>query len=247
MRRTSLVVLIVAVGLVLGACGSSSNTSSATSTTLSGSAEATVPPADKDKAKAQATVLTQADVGAGYKPAAPGNSADRTTPEADKAFKDCSQNNPVLNNDSEERSAESEFEKGELMSVNSSVEFWTNEADFKAAMDILASDAFAVCLDGAFTRLFAELGGTEAATISNVKTVKKAVTAAGADQATGLTTTLTVTVGPVRVNLFMDMIFMRKGRAGAFLMTMSGQQAFPSAESERLKGILAQRLVANAG
>lgn len=245
MRRTSLSVLILTIGLIASACGGGDGSESGSGdTTTTAPTTTTIPPASADKAKAQAIVLTQADVGAGFTPDT--DTADENTPEADKAFRDCSQNNPVLISESEERSAESEFKQGELTNVTSEVEFWTNEAELKAAMDILATDAFATCVNGAFSKLFADMGTAQGATIGNIKTTKKAVTVAGTDQATGLTTSLTISAGGQRLNLFIDMVFMRKGRAGAALMAMAAQRAFPEAEMTRLTGILAQRLVANA-
>lgn len=244
MRRLSLFI-VLSIGLVLSACGNSSDSGSGTTTTAPTSTTTTVPPASQDQAKAKAIVLTQAEVGAGFKPAV--DEPEEQTPDADKAFRECSQNNPVLNSESEERSAESEFDKDDFVSVASNAEFWTNEAEFKAAFDILASDAFVTCLNGAFDKLFAALTATEGAVISNLKTVKKTVTAAGADQTAGITTSLTIAAGNVRVPLFLDMTFMRKGRAGVMLMTSSAQRVYSASETERLTAILTQRLVANAG
>lgn len=246
MRRSLLIVLFLAVGLVVSGCGKSSDSGSATTTTAPGSTTTSAPSASEDKAKASAIVLTQADVGAGYKPApAEGDEEDESTPEADKLFEECSQNNPVLNSESDERSAESEFEKDELTSVSSEAQFWTNEAEFKAAMDVLASDGFTGCLDKAFAKLFSEMG-EQGAAVSNIKTTKKSVTAAGVDQASGLTTSMTISAGAVKVELFMEMSFLRKGRAGVMLVTSTGQKKFPAAETDRLTAVLAQRLVANA-
>lgn len=243
MRRHFYVSLLVALGLVVSACGGDTKTSSATTT--SAPTTTTIPPASEDKAKAEKIVLTQADVGAGFT-ATVEEEGEEESPEADQAFRECSQNNPVLNSEAEDRAASSEFEKGQLTTVGSDVEFWTNEQEFKAAMDILASDAFVSCIDGAFSKLFSEMGGEQGVTVSNVKTTKRAVSAPGTDQSSGLATTLTMSAGGMRLNLFLDIVFMRKGRAGALVMATSAQQAYPAAEIDRLSGIVAQRLSANA-
>src|SRR5688500_2874232 len=111
MRRLSLFI-VLSIGLVLSACGDSSESGS-TTTTGPTSTTTTIPPASQDQAKAKAIVLTQAEVGAGFKPAV--DEPEEQTPDADKAFQECSQNNPVLNSESEERSAETEFEKDDFV------------------------------------------------------------------------------------------------------------------------------------
>lgn len=244
MRR--IVPLILALSLVLAACGDSKSGTSATTTTKP-TTTTTIPPAAADKTKAEAVVLTQADVGSEFEPAKKDEDDDESTPEADEAFKTCSQNNPFLNSEEESRSAESEFDKDEFTSVGSDVEFWTSEAELKAAFDIISTDAFVECLNGAFVKLFGDTGGAEGVTINNVKSVKKTVTAPGTAQSTGIQTSLDIAGGPIKVKLFLDMIFMRQGRAAAFVMASSVQAPYPPAEQERLSTIVAQRLVANAG
>ncbi len=247
MRRTRLLLsLLTACALVSAACSSDRSGSGNDSgrDEGAGAATTTIPPAPADKARAGAIVLRQADVGPGFTPSA-GAEEESDTPEADKAFKECSQGNPVLDHDSDERSAESVFEKNQqLTTITSDARLWTNEADFAAAMDILASDAFTTCLDGALKKLFAGTGGTQGATVGDVHTVRRSVGAAGTDQATGLTTTLDISTGRLRLNVFLDMTFLRTGRAGVFLMTVSARQPFPAAETQRLTGILSKRLAA---
>jgi len=245
MRRISLLILTFA--LLASACGSGSKSSSTTTTTAP-TTTTTIPPADVDKTKAQAIVLTQADVGSDYKPEEEEEGDDEEeSPEADQAFKDCSQNNPFLNSESEDRSAESEFNKDELTSVSSQVEFWTNEAEVKGAFDLLAQDAFATCLNGAFQKLFAEIGEGEKVAITDVQSVKKTVVAAGSDQSTGIQTSLNIAAGPIKIKLFIDMAFVRKGRAGVLFMATGANAPFPPAEQDRFVATLTQRLVANAG
>lgn len=241
MRRISL--LILALSLVLAACGDSKSGTSATTTAPT--TTTTTPPAAADKTKAEAVVLTQADVGSDFEPAKE-EEKDESTPEADEAFKTCSQNNSFLNSEDESRSADSEFKKDEFTSVGSEVEFWTSEAELKAAFDIISTDAFVECLNGAFVKLFGEMGGGGGVTINNVKSVKKTVTAPGTAQSTGIQTSLDVAGGPIKVKLFLDMTFMRQGRASAFVMASSVQAPFPPAEQERLSTVVAQRLVASA-
>ncbi len=237
----------IALALLLAACGSDGDTTASTPSTAPTTTSTTAPPADKDNAKAEAIVLAEADM-PGYT-LVPDEEPELEDGTVWSEFNACGQGNPVFGPDDSlpDRADTTEFEKGELIQVTDMAEFWPSEPEYKAAFDILASDQFLACWEGSWIRQFAgeDLGG---ASIGTVKSTRKTVAApAGVDNALAITTTVTFTAGAVKVNMRMDATLLRKGRAGAYLTYMAPERAYPDAENDRLVGILAQRLVANAG
>jgi hypothetical protein len=243
--------MAVVVGLAMlgsmavGACGSKGSGGSAGSagsvtTTSATSAALVLPPADKDRAKAAAALLTQADVGPGFKPVPQDNTPGNPNVE-DKAFTACAQGNPVLLSSDTSREAASEFDRGDLDSVASDIQYVTSTAVASSAIAMMNTFDTQECLADAFRKGVEAEADTGGVTIPPVRPASVHLNAP-ADQNAGIRMPMTLTIGHTSLSFIVDIVLLRKGRAVAALMVARQNTPASQADLDRWATAITSRL-----
>src|SRR5215210_4564227 len=149
--RGGAIALALAALMVMGGCGDDKKESSST-TTVAPATTTTLSQAQLDKQKAARILLTAADL-PGYTLSAPDPSIDSSA-EFEVASDACVNNNALfiyLGDESDPRGAATEdFEKGETLTVSSSVTFGDTEDQVRTAIADVSATTVAACLARAF-------------------------------------------------------------------------------------------------
>lgn len=228
-------VLALSVLVLVPACGGGDSKSSKTT-----SAPTTVrATAEVDKARAGRIVLTGADL-PGYTEDA---STDVDSPEVDRAFSACVNNDPILTAepDTNPRTVDgSDFDKTDEMSVSSTATIGETEYQARAALAQLRQESVPSCMARTFREELGRSIGSEAL-LRSVDVQNVSVPAAG-DESLGLRLLATVGVANQTVRVTSDVTVIRRERAVAFLVTTGVNEPFPEAERTALADKMAARM-----
>ena len=209
------------------------------------SSEATTPPttaratAEVDKARAGRIVLTGADL-PGYTEDA---STDEDSPEVDRAFAACVNNDPILTADAatHPRTVEgSDFDKTDELSMSSSATIGETEDQARAALVQLRQEAVPDCLARTFREELSRSIGSEAL-LRSVDVESLSVPTAG-DESVGLRLVAVVGAGGQTVRVTSDVTAIRRERAVALLVTTGVNELFPEPERATLADKMAARM-----
>ena len=229
-------ILVLALLVLVPACGGGDSEESSDATTAPTTGRAT---AEVDKARAGRIVLTGADL-PGYTEDA---SADEDSPEVDKAFATCVDNDPILTAepDTNPRTVDgSDFDKTDEMSVSSSATIGETEDQARKAIAQLRGQGVLDCMGRSFREELSESLGAQA--LLREVSVEKLPVAAAGDESVGLRLLATIGVANQSVRVSSDVTAIRRERAVAFLVTTGVNEPFPEVERTALANKMASRM-----
>lgn len=202
-----------------------------------GGGEEEVPPVAEDKARAERMVLTAADV--------PGYTQDPADDEDDDdALDKCVANNPTLIAEPKPRGAEGpDFSKEEEeLQVGSGVFFAETEAEARKAFRDLEAGMGSQCFKDGLKEAIEEDGDV---VVENIKTSSLSELR-GVDESEGVRVDIDATADGESVGAYVDLVFVRHGRALGGIFASGTGSPFPEGERDRLANLLARRVSGKA-
>jgi hypothetical protein len=226
-----LVVFVMACGVLVVGCGGGSSGS-----------EAQTVIEDEDQRRAEAALLTLADFPSGW--TAPGDDGEdgKDVTEA-PCFEDIRPDRSQLTVTGHAESGNFETEDAW---VNSTASVYRTEEEARAAFeggrDALLSDEFAGCLRDVFAEALAEEENDVEIEVGEASSNEIAIPDVGAQGSTALRVEIPLDVDGEAAAAYMEFIGLEEGRTIGSLSTFSFLTQFPADETERLTGIMADRL-----
>ena len=192
------------------------------------------PPASPDQARSQAVVLTAGDLGPDFQ------STAHDTSSGTKAFSDCGAGNSVLVDATYPTEADSDdYERiapGQTVDVTSSARVAPDVGSAQQAAAIVATPRFPGCLADSLEATLASAGTVESVRPSTLRVPVRL------DDAVGVRVTVTVKAGQVTQDISVDLVFLRKDRALAYVAVTTISGAPDDGLRDRLVQAMAGRM-----
>jgi hypothetical protein len=222
--RTAPLLAALLLALSAVACGGGGRSGAGTTTTPSAVGPVTTSaggvdqpaPTSPDQARSQAIVLTAGDLGPDFQ------STAHDTSSGTKAFTDCGAGNSILVDDTYPTEADSDdYERvapGQTIDVTSSARVAPDVGTAQQAAAVVAAPRFPGCLADSLKATLASAGSVGAVRPSTLRVPRRG------DDAVGVRATVTVKAGDVTQDISLDLVFLRKDRALAYVAvtTISG-------------------------
>lgn len=231
----------MALALSASACGGGRQRSATTTTgvavgpvTTSASGGGQPPPSSPDEARAQAMVLTAGDLGPDFQ------STAHDAGSGTKAFSDCGAGNPVLADDTYPTEADSDdYERvvaHQTVDVTSSARIAPEVTAARQAAAIVAGPRFPGCLADSLRATL-----TSAATVESIRSSTFTVPVR-LDDVAGVRATVRVKAGQLTQDISLELVFLRRDRALAYVAVTTIAGAPDDGLADRLAQAMAGRM-----
>ena len=209
----------------------------------SGGSEAQTVIEDEDQRQAEAALLTQADFPSGWTESADDDSEDGEDVSEAPCFEDIQ---PDLSELTVTGHAESgNFETDDAW-VSSTTSVYRTEEEaqeaFDGGRDVLQSDDLAACFGDVFAEAMAAEENDVEIEVGEASTSEVTLPDVGAQQSAALRVEIPLDVEGQAASAYVEFIGLEEGRTIGSLLTFSFVTPFPAEETERLAGIMADRL-----
>jgi hypothetical protein len=227
------VVFVLVCSLLVVGCGGGGSGGSDAQTVID----------DEDQREAQAALLTMADFPSGWTESGDDDSEDGEDVSEAACFEDIQ---PDLSELTVTGHAESgTFETDDAwVSSTASVYRTAEEAReaFEGGRDALQSDELAACFGDVFAEAMAEEENDVEIEVGEASASEVAIPDVGAQRSAALRVEIPLDVEGQAASAYMEFIGLEEGRTIGSLVTFSFVTPFPADETERLAGIMADRL-----
>ena len=228
-----LAVFVLACSVLVVGCGGGG----------SGGSEAQTVIEDEDQRQAEAALLTSADFPSGWTESGDDDSEDGADVSDAPCFEDIQ---PDLSELTVTGHAESgNFETDDAW-VSSTTSVYRTEEEaqeaFDGGRDVLQSDDLAACFGDVFAEAMAAEENDVEIEVGEASTSEVTLPDVGAQQSAALRVEIPLDVEGQAASAYVEFIGLEEGRTIGSLLTFSFVTPFPAEETERLAGIMADRL-----
>jgi hypothetical protein len=209
----------------------------------SGGSEAQTVIEDADQRQAEAALLTLEDFPSGWAAPADDDSEDGEDVSEAACFEDIQPDLSELTVTGHAQSGNFETDEA-WVSSTASVYRTEEEAQeaFEGGRDALLSDELAACFGDIFAEAMAEEENDVEIEVGEASASEVAIPDVGAQRSAALRVEIPLDVEGQAVSAYMEFIGLEQGRTIGSLVTFSFVMPFPADETERLAGIMADRL-----
>jgi hypothetical protein len=225
-----LVVFVMACSVLVVGCGGGS-----------GGSEAQTVIEDEDQRQAEDALLTLSDLPSGWVASADDDEGEDVSDA--QCFTDIQ---PDLSELTVTGHAESDRFETDDAWVNSTASVYRTEEEageaFEGGLDALRSDQIAACFGEVFAEGLAEEENDVEIEVGEVSASEVSLPDVGAERSAGLRLEIPLDVEGQAVSAYTEFIGLQEARTIGSLVTFSFVEPFPADETERLAGIMADRL-----
>jgi hypothetical protein len=209
----------------------------------SGGSEAQTVIEEADQRQAEDALLTMEDFPSGWTAAADGDGEDGEDVSEAACFEDIQ---PDLSELTVTGHAESGNFETDQAWVSSTASVYRTEEEaqeaFEGGRDVLLSDELAACFGDVFAEAMAEEENDVEIEVGEVSASEVSVPDVGAQRSAAVRVEIPLDVEGQLASAFVELIGLGEGRTIGSLLTVSFLTPFPADETERLAGLMADRL-----